>query len=276
MGHELWASETHKYRRRGTRLAEVREVLNEITVERLYEPMEVCADNAPATEIASRLNSREFDVVGVKTNPIGPLLGFARQADLTQGSVSDHLEQIEASARIPPSTSLGTVIDKLSVHSFVVVDLKNHDAGIVTRADLNKPIARMYFFGFISLIEIHLGYWIRQVYPEGAWREKMSAGRLAAVETQHAEIGGELVDCLQFGDKKSLFIKSTVLRERFSIASKTAGQKVLQMAQGFRDDLAHAQNDLGRSSPWPERIAMLRQIEQWMEMSDQIIADEKT
>ena len=35
--------------------------------------------------------------------------------------------------------------------------------GIVTRADINKPIVRIYLFGLISLCELHLNYWINEL-----------------------------------------------------------------------------------------------------------------
>lgn len=42
--------------------------------------------------------------------------------------------------------------------------------GIVTFADLNKPPVRVYLFGLVSLLEVHLRFWIRTAYSDGSWK----------------------------------------------------------------------------------------------------------
>src|SRR5690606_17274967 len=115
--------------------------------------------------------------------------------------------------------------------------------GIVTYADLNKPVIRMYFFGLVSLLEIHFSFWIAQHYGGDSWQDSLAKKRLdAAKEVQDKRRARgqeiELRDCLQFADKRDLVLEKDELREQFEFGSKKAGERFLKKAEELRNALA--------------------------------------
>jgi len=60
---------------------------------------------------------------------------------------------------------LREVIRVLSDHEHVFVVVRRGVSGIVTRADLRKPPVRLLLFGLVSLLEMHLSYWTRELFP---------------------------------------------------------------------------------------------------------------
>lgn len=91
MGYQLWTSPITGYRRKGTRLSELRAVLGAgITARTILEPLQSCLSNAPATEVALILRERGFDVVGVQDTEKGPVTGFVAADALRGGSIKDH------------------------------------------------------------------------------------------------------------------------------------------------------------------------------------------
>ena len=91
MGHELWTSPITGYRRKGTRLSELRSVLGaKIGARAILEPIQCCPLDAPATEMRELLGHRGFDVAGVMSNPTGPVLGFVIAQELSEGTVGNH------------------------------------------------------------------------------------------------------------------------------------------------------------------------------------------
>ena len=70
--------------------------------------------------------------------------------------------------------------------SWVFVLVGPEVEAIVTRADLSKPPARIYLFGLLSLLEMHLTFWIRQEWGEEGWLEKINKKRIAAARKVQA------------------------------------------------------------------------------------------
>src|SRR3989442_1622063 len=181
MGHQLWTSPITGYRRRGTRLAELRSLLGSgITAHAILEPLQSCSEAAPAAEIARILGQRDFDVAGVQSKRDGPVIGFVAREALRTGTVKDHLQALTAEQLISDATPLPSVLAVLKVrpHSFVLIGPEVR--GIVTRADLNKPPVRVYLFALISLLEIHLTFWVKAVYGEDSWHAQLKATRMEA------------------------------------------------------------------------------------------------
>src|SRR5690606_29044313 len=122
-------------------------------------------------------------------------------------------------------------------------------SGIITRADLNKPPVRVYLFGLISLLEMHMAHWIRVEYGNESWRDRLTAARLESAvmlqeerKKRNEEI--DLVECLQFCDKRDLVIAHDDLRRRLGLGAKSEGRRLLKRAERLRDLLAHSQRDL--------------------------------
>jgi len=272
MAYQLWTSPVTGYRRKGTRAKEIRNLFENVTIRSVYEPLRACRLEEDAIEIAELLRKRHFDVVGVK-EPERPITLFVRANTLNKGgTVRDHAENIAVEDLISDATPLAKMFSLLGSRHYFFVLVGGAVSGIVTRADLNKPPARIYLFGLISLLEMHLVFWIRKEFGD-RWKEHVKRDRMAEAIKLFAERrkkGQELdlCECLQFCDKAALIMSSDDLCRLFSIAGTKSGEKIFRRIQSLRDLLAHGQTNLAEDYSWEELSRVVRWMEDALEKSD--------
>jgi hypothetical protein len=276
MGYQLWTSPLTGYRRKGTRLAELRALIQEgITARAILEPLVCCPLDASAPQIAAWLNKLGFDAVGVKTADEGVAVGFVMREDLKDGLVGDWVRTFGSDHLIADSTPLSQVLIALRNAQSYFVLLGRTVEGIVTRADLNKPPVRMYLFGLISLLEMHLAAWVKVTYQGESWQVAISPERLREAQKVKAQRASRdedplLLDCLQFCDRRDLVLKHRALREKLELTPKTTSSNLLKQAERLRNLLAHSGYDLSEGSSWEERIDLVHWIEALLERSDDL------
>ena len=277
MGYQLWTSPDTGHRRKGTRLIDLHVLLGGGIVTRtIYEPLSYYSPDAPALEVRATLLQRGFDVIGVRVDDVSPLQGYALEKELIAGPVRQHLHAIKPPELISESTPLAELLSVLGSRPWVLVLVGSDVTGIVTRADLNKPPLRIYLFGLISLLEMHLLYWIRHVHAEDTWQDDLNAHRLEEAkrlqeERKRKNEDIQLIDCLQFCDKRSLIICSEAMRNQLGLGSKSRAKRVLEDAEKLRNNLAHSQPDLVGGSSWTEQIKLVQTIEEIISRSDGLI-----
>jgi hypothetical protein len=280
MGYQLWTSRITGYRRRGTRLSELRAVFGAgVMAQAISEPLESCPIDAPATEAGALLKERGFDAAGVQAVEDGPVVGFVLREKLLDGIVRDHTSAITSEHLVSDAIPLGDLLAVLSGRERVFVLEGRVVKSIITRADLNKPPVRVYLFGLISLLELHLQFWVSGCYPEESWQQALNPGRLEAAKKllelrkgRNHEI--TLLQYLQFCDKRDLVLDSGELRDKLGFASKGRGLTLLTSAEKLRDMFAHSQEDLAQESSWEELIAVVESIEQLVHRSDDTVEQE--
>jgi hypothetical protein len=132
-------------------------------------------------------------------------------------------------------------------------------AGIVTRDDLEKPAARMWLFGMVTMIELRYTRLIDELCPDESWREHLSDGRVRKAEElrtergrRHRQVG--LLDCLQLADKGRIVARVDAIRERTVFTSRRQAEDGIRLLEGLRNDLAHSQDIV--AADW-EAIALL-------------------
>lgn len=274
MGDRLWISASTGYRRRGTRLAEFRAVLGAgITARAVLEPLESCPSDASSEEMARRLQEKHFDVAGVQDSPDGPVHAFVERRRLRGGSVRDHQQELRAEHLVSDATPLPDLLTRLLARPQAFVLDGTEVRGIVTRADLNKPPVRTYLFGLVSLLEMHLEYWIRAQYPAESWTGCLSAERIKKakrLQKLRSAHGQEcsLLECLQLCDKGNLIVKKAGLRSMMKLGGLKEAGELLEKAESLRNGLAHSSHDLVRGSSWPDVLSLLRKLELAIESSD--------
>jgi hypothetical protein len=277
MGYQLWTSPVTGYRRRGTRLADFRAgFADTIKVQAIFEPLQSCPIDAYALEMYEQLGNREFDIAGVKHSADEPVIGYVRHEKLTSGLVRDHIEVITHDDYVSESMSIDPLLARLRERPFVFVSVDSRIVGILTLADLNKPLVRVYFFGLISLLEIHMSFWISQEYPHDAWQSQLSPNRveLAQRTQSEREKRGQvlsLADCLQFSDKRDLIVASDHLRETLQLGSKTKSRAFLGDVENLRNTLAHSQYDLVQGGTWSSLIDLVQRVMTVIEVSDHCV-----
>lgn len=261
-------------RARGTRLHELWDLYEGgISAKAIFEDLECRRPEDSATEIAAYMDEQSFDVMGVQPEGRAPV-GFVRREKLNSGRCGDHLERFVSRNLIADSTPLVNVLSTLKDRSYVFVLSREEVSGIVTRADLQKPPVRMYLFGLVTLLEMHMGALIRRFYQGETWMSELGESRVEyAREFQekrrkrNEELS--LLDCLQFCDKRDLIIEHERTREVLGISSKTQGQKLLRSAEKLRDNLSHAQK-LAEGSGWTDTIELVVQVEDLIQRSEEV------
>jgi hypothetical protein len=144
LGYQLWTSPITGYRRKGTRLAELRASLGaSIAALAILEPLQSCPATTQAIEMALILDRRDFDRAGVRLERSGPVIGYVERASLTDGAVRDHSQPMTAEHLVSESTPLASLLSLLKKRTYLFVLVGPEVRGIVTRADLNKPPVRV-------------------------------------------------------------------------------------------------------------------------------------
>ncbi|HKO35760.1 MAG TPA: hypothetical protein VJV21_04735 [Pyrinomonadaceae bacterium] len=178
------------------------------------------------------------------------------------------------------ATPLANLLSVMTDKEQVFVLTGERIGGIIARADFNKPPVRVYLFGLISLLEMHLSFWLRHFYEADSWQAELSDNRLARANElfrqrrlRNEEIA--LFDCLQFCDKRELALSKEDLRSSVGLGSKKVCRKFLREAEKLRDELAHSQYDVSGAN-WRETIRLVEGIEELVRKSDQLVDKKAT
>ncbi len=273
MGYQLWTSPITGYRRRGTRFESVKQLfMDHITAQCIYEPLLSCPINSESNHAKEALVVRDFDVAGVKEKEDGPVLGYVFTKDIGEGEFKNYVNPIGIDIVISDSTPVASIINILDANEFVFVIAENKITGIITKADINKPPVRIYIFGIISLLEMHLNLWISHHFQDNSWTSKISEARMVMAnevyekrKRNNQELS--LIECLQFCDKKELLSNSQEFLNVFEFG-KNAFQKFLRRAEDIRNDLAHSQTSIISNLEWNKFHKTLSTTETFLLKSD--------
>jgi len=216
-----------------------------------------------------------FDFIGMRNSGLQRVIGYVSACDLRNGLCEDHCHKFELNDLISNATPLIDVLSILRDKNRVFVLSGDIVTGIITRADLQKPPVRILLFGLVSLLEIHLSYLIRKYYPADTWKKKLKEQRLASAEKLMKERVGrnenlDLIDCLQFCDKRDLATKHPKICQILHFESKTPGLKLLGGIRKIRNKLAHSQ-DIVEGTTWEEIIDLASRIEESIQRSEDFL-----
>lgn len=277
MGFELWISPNTGIRRKGTTFKELQNIfINNITTKFIYEPLYCCRTGDYAMEVKKTLEYRDFDVIGV-IDESKNIVGFALKKELGEDKVSNYKRKIELQNIATDSTPILELLNILSTNFFSFVIESNKVVGIVTRADINKPIVRIYIFGIISLFELHLNFWILEFHNDNSWVNLIPKERIEATNKIYNLRKGNneeltLLECAQLSDKKEILSKTDDFRNQFRF-SKSGFERLLRSAESIRNELAHSQNSIIANLEWGRFVDAILSIETFLEQSEKIVED---
>lgn len=275
MGYQLWLSDSTGYRRKGTSFAEVHALLEAaIPVRAICEPLLSCRVGEPVHTVQSEMNRLEFDVVGVQDSA-GEPIGYASQSELDAQTVTKYIT-FAPSSLIADSTGLVSLVAILANTPRLFVLTANRVQGIVTRADLNKPPVRATLFGLVSLLELHITYWVRRSFQGDQWVSHLSDARQRRLTEIHAQrlARGETVglfECLQLSDKRTLIKASDSLRSCLRLGSRSNAERWLKEIEELRDRLAHSQESLIGESGWEGLATSIRRTQDLLAHSERAL-----
>jgi len=277
MGYELWISPNSGIRRKGTTFKELQSIFfDSITTRFIYEPVYSCKLTDESENVKGILSQKEFDIVGV-IDEANQIIGYAERFELTNGHIKKFTKEIRISQVISDSTPISHLLNILYDVSFVFVIVKDKIGGIVTRADINKPIIRIYLFGIISLFEMHLNFWINEFYENESWTGKLKENRLQeASKTYELRKGNNddlsLLECLQLCDKKTILKSTNIFQEQFTF-SKTQIVILLENIEKIRNELAHSQNSIISNLEWSEFVNTISKAQDFLSKSEKIVEE---
>jgi hypothetical protein len=234
-----------------------------ITAREIAEPLAAFDANQPAEKVKSFMEAKGFDVVGVSSD--GTMLGYVEKNDLKSGLLKEHTKPFSDRTLLDEKTPLLETLGKLAEEHFVFLRFLGAPSAIVTRGDLQKAPVRMWLFGLVSILEMQLLQLIKNEAEGDWWWDLLTPDRQEGALKiyklkleKNEEIG--LADCLQFGDKMTIFKKTDALFERTGFSSKNDWKATMSKIESLRNSLAHS-NEIKEDS-WPEKIKLALRIEQ--------------
>lgn len=274
MGFQLWYSKETGIRRKGTTFEEIQNIfIDNITTRFIYEPLACCKLNDNPFEVKRTLEERDFDLLGVIDNKENKI-GYVEKIKLNVGtSIEECFSNFDYNEIIAESTPLSELFTILENRDLAFILKGNEIAGIVTRADLNKPVVRIYLFGLISLFEMNINFWIKHFFKEETWKDILKKERINAAEKlleirRGENLDLELLECLQFCDKRDILRKSNDFIEKFQFASKPKFEKLLRRVEAIRNELAHSQNSIIANIEWKEFVQCIMQMQRFLVISE--------
>ncbi len=273
MGFQLWYSSNFKIARKGTTFNELQNIfIDKITTKLIYEPLACCKTSDNIFEVGLILENRDFDSIGV-INEEGKKVGYILKSELNGHTIENCTNPFNSEILISDSTPISDLLEILSNKEFVYVLDRNEIEGIVTRADINKPIVRIYLFGMLSLFELHLNYWITKIYHDENWKELLSTPRVENAIKIFKDRQGKndqltLLECLQISDKKTILIKTESFLKTYEF-SKTKFKDLLEKTESIRNELVHSQNSIISNLDWKDFTYCIESIKLFLEKSEE-------
>jgi hypothetical protein len=233
------------------------------TAKDIAEPIHSFDSDRKSHEVESSMHALDINVIGVRRH--GQVIGYAWKGDLDSGQCGDRARAFGRDQVVYGDASLSEVILVLTRYDHCFITLLGTVAGVVTRADMEKPIVRMWLFGMITMLEINLANRIRERWPGDEWHERCSNNRLRKAQALGAERSrlnqhSDLIDCLQLSDKAQILLSDQEIMEEYGFSSKTAADRTIKEMSSLRNNLAHGQSIV--SYDWPQIVLMTQRLEE--------------
>ncbi|WP_026100367.1 hypothetical protein [Fortiea contorta] len=248
---------------------------NNITIEYVAETLKAVPAQADVVEVLHWMQAQDFDVVGIESGDgISAYLERSSLMKANAGKCGDYQRVFHPRELIAISTPLMKLLPILQQTPRLFVLDCNQVTGIITCGDLQKAPARMLLFGLVTLLEMNLLRLVRLYYPHDTWQQILKPERLEAAqrlwrESQERNEATDLLDYLQFCDKRELVLNQPELLLQLGLKSKRFGERFLKSAEQLRNRLAHAQSLVSGSS-WTELIALAQSMEALLIRCEQV------
>jgi hypothetical protein len=230
--------------------------------EDVAEPFRLFDQNTPVGEISRIMRAEDVNVAGVRGEE--GITAYLLLRDLEQADKPNPRRRIGGDQVVGPDASLADVIEVLTRHDYCFVGSPGNLTGMIDRSDIQKPVARMWLFGIITLLEMYFLEKIKMLWPDGSWVKLLTPRRLAAADEVRTERlrrdqPCQLIDCLQLADKGEILLQNPSQLAAFGFETRGAAKRVMKDIQSLRNNLAHAQDIVVHD--WPQIVRLARRVE---------------
>ena len=241
------------------------------TAKDIAEPLRSFDADADALQVAEVLDEAGLRVAAVRER--GLVTGLVDVDALTGGRCAEHARPLGPGQVLSADAPLSQVVWALTRYQTCLLSLVGGVEAAVTRADIQKPVARMWLFGILTLIEMDLATRIRNRWPDGGWHALISHNRLGKAdvlmnERRRRGQACDLVDCLQLSDKAQILMRDPDQLAEFGFASISAAKQVAKELESLRNNLAHGQDIV--THDWAQIARMARRIESLLTAAEAI------
>jgi len=211
----------------------------------IAEPLRSYDGKRSTVEVREQMAQLGVDVVGISVD--GSVRGYLLQTDGDSGECGSNMRSFVRDQVVQLTAPLTEVVQVLTRHSHCFLSLLGSVIAVATRADIQKPVGRMWLFGMITFVEMILTERLRRAWPGNTWAGLISPGRLEKTKAlmherrrrgQHCE----LEDCLQLSDKAQILMQSPDQLEDFGFETKRAAKQAIKELESLRNNLAHSQD----------------------------------
>jgi len=228
----------------------------------IAEPLRSFDAEFEAGRIADYLNARPRNVAGLRES--GKVMGFVRQQDLGDAAAQEYLRAFKKGQVVEGEATLADVVLVLTRHDYCFVRVLDDIVGVISRGEMQKPVVRMWLFGFITTIEMALRERISLRWLDGGWEKLMTPSRLqkaVALRDERVRRGQEceLLDCVQLSDVARIVLGVPEERAAYGFDTAGAAKRTIKEMESLRNNLAHAQDIV--THDWAQIARMARNME---------------
>jgi len=216
----------------------------------------------PSHEVSSFMEREHQHVVGIRSE--GRVVGFVRQDDLESKTCGEKMRSFKSGQVLSGESTIADLIQVLTRHSYCFITVLDSVAGVIMREDFNKPVARMWLFGIVTIVEMYLTESIKERYGEDGWLSFLTKSRLNKAASLYNERcrrnqNTDLIDCLQLSDKIQVLLQDPDFMERLGFESARSGKKAAKEIESLRNNLAHTQDIVIHD--WAQIARLSRRVE---------------
>jgi hypothetical protein len=214
-----------------------------ITISVITEEFIAFNANEDVEKCFTYMQEKHFDIIGVREN--GCIIGYARLSKEDRGLLGEHKIEFKEDEILSDSEPLPEAVHRLAKTPYIFVKVSDEVAGIVTRADLYKPAVRIWLYGLISILEIHMLELIQKTFSVDEWKKCLSAERQQKMSNiyedrrKHNEEIEEIY-CTEFCDKRTIIEKSEVAIKATGFKLRAEFSKNLKKIEVMRNEIAHS------------------------------------
>jgi len=228
----------------------------------IVEPLRSFDSTRSPADLARLMTDIGIHVAGIRID--GVVMGYVTLEDL-KDEEGGQLRAFAQDQVIDGDATLSDAIHVLNLHDHCFVTLLGDVVGVITRAELLKPVVRMWLFGIVTFVEMEITERIRALWPNGKWADLISAARLRKARELHEERlkrgqRCELLDCLQYADKAQILMEDPASMAWFGFKTKGTARRIAKETESLRNHLAHSQDIVAHD--WAQIVRMTRRLEE--------------